>query len=453
MHAADHDRPRAPRLPPSGHDARSREIHRPGRVGAKAGRVVRGRPGGRNPGDPGVARLPLPHRARSAGRGIAASGSPASIASRLTSWRRGCRTSSGRACPTPSCGKAADTRHAARPADPRLPGSADAAGSEGARARRELRRPVAAVPRPRVADPRPRQVPGVRGLPATVDAPRNGALLRGDRQERSQRARLHQRALLVPERAPGAPLRHPERVGTGVPPGRPVGDAARRRADAGQHPRRFLVRHADLAGACAASGCSTTCSMRRRPSRPPTSRTSTKPTIGTSASMREQLEEHRKNAICASCHRRMDPLGFGLENFDAVGAWRDDGGQVPDRRVGPAARRPPFHRPRRAAEDSLGRPRRVCPRDHVEAPDLRARTRPRALRLPDRQAHRQPAAEVRLQVLGPRARNRQQPAVPVAAVRVGVQARPALPRTADRTGPTALVRAPRDESNKESPAP
>ena len=44
--------------------------------------------------------------------------------------------------------------------------------------------------------------------------------------------------------------------------------------------------------------------------------------IGTSASMRAQLEEHRKNPTCASCHRRMDPLGFGLENFDAVGAWR-----------------------------------------------------------------------------------------------------------------------------------
>jgi hypothetical protein len=64
-------------------------------------------------------------------------------------------------------------------------------------------------------------------------------------------------------------------------------------------------------------------------------------TIGTSASMREQLEEHRKNAICASCHRRMDPLGFGLENFDAVGAWRttegkfpiDASGQLPDGRT------------------------------------------------------------------------------------------------------------------------
>ncbi len=44
--------------------------------------------------------------------------------------------------------------------------------------------------------------------------------------------------------------------------------------------------------------------------------------IATAASMRLQLEEHRKNATCASCHVRMDPLGFGLENFDAIGAYR-----------------------------------------------------------------------------------------------------------------------------------
>ncbi|MEP6707894.1 MAG: DUF1592 domain-containing protein [Pyrinomonadaceae bacterium] len=51
--------------------------------------------------------------------------------------------------------------------------------------------------------------------------------------------------------------------------------------------------------------------------------------IGLSSSMREQLEQHRKNAICASCHTRMDPLGFGLENFDAIGGWRTKDGQFP----------------------------------------------------------------------------------------------------------------------------
>jgi mono/diheme cytochrome c family protein len=39
-------------------------------------------------------------------------------------------------------------------------------------------------------------------------------------------------------------------------------------------------------------------------------------------SVRERLEEHRKNPACATCHRVMDPLGFSLENFDATGAWR-----------------------------------------------------------------------------------------------------------------------------------
>jgi uncharacterized protein DUF1592/uncharacterized protein DUF1588/uncharacterized protein DUF1585/uncharacterized protein DUF1587/uncharacterized protein DUF1595 len=39
-------------------------------------------------------------------------------------------------------------------------------------------------------------------------------------------------------------------------------------------------------------------------------------------SVRERLSEHRKNPACASCHVRMDPLGFALENFDATGTWR-----------------------------------------------------------------------------------------------------------------------------------
>jgi mono/diheme cytochrome c family protein len=39
--------------------------------------------------------------------------------------------------------------------------------------------------------------------------------------------------------------------------------------------------------------------------------------------MRERMEAHRRDPACANCHRIMDPLGFALENFDAVGAWRD----------------------------------------------------------------------------------------------------------------------------------
>ena len=38
--------------------------------------------------------------------------------------------------------------------------------------------------------------------------------------------------------------------------------------------------------------------------------------------MRDAMERHRRNPACASCHAQMDPLGFALENFDAVGRWR-----------------------------------------------------------------------------------------------------------------------------------
>jgi hypothetical protein len=38
--------------------------------------------------------------------------------------------------------------------------------------------------------------------------------------------------------------------------------------------------------------------------------------------MREQMEQHRANPVCASCHKVMDPLGFALENYDAIGNWR-----------------------------------------------------------------------------------------------------------------------------------
>ena len=40
-------------------------------------------------------------------------------------------------------------------------------------------------------------------------------------------------------------------------------------------------------------------------------------------SMRERMSQHRSNAVCASCHAMIDPLGFGLEQFDPVGRWRE----------------------------------------------------------------------------------------------------------------------------------
>ena len=43
---------------------------------------------------------------------------------------------------------------------------------------------------------------------------------------------------------------------------------------------------------------------------------------GKTLSVRERMEEHRKNPACASCHRVIDPIGLALENFDTIGAWR-----------------------------------------------------------------------------------------------------------------------------------
>ena len=54
-------------------------------------------------------------------------------------------------------------------------------------------------------------------------------------------------------------------------------------------------------------------------------------TVSGKLSVRERLAEHRANPACASCHNPMDPLGFALENFDAVGRWRThDGGEAID---------------------------------------------------------------------------------------------------------------------------
>jgi len=51
---------------------------------------------------------------------------------------------------------------------------------------------------------------------------------------------------------------------------------------------------------------------------------------GEKLTARQQIERHRANTVCASCHARMDPLGFALENFDVIGRWRtrDEGGEI-----------------------------------------------------------------------------------------------------------------------------
>jgi mono/diheme cytochrome c family protein len=54
-----------------------------------------------------------------------------------------------------------------------------------------------------------------------------------------------------------------------------------------------------------------------------------KPGAELTGTLRQRMEQHRANPNCANCHQSMDPLGFGLENFDAIGAWRTLDGKEP----------------------------------------------------------------------------------------------------------------------------
>lgn len=74
------------------------------------------------------------------------------------------------------------------------------------------------------------------------------------------------------------------------------------------------------------------------PPPPPPDVPAIEPDIRGAATIREQLEKHRDIATCAECHRKIDPLGFALENFDAVGAWRN---QYPEKTlIDPAGKLP-----------------------------------------------------------------------------------------------------------------
>jgi len=65
------------------------------------------------------------------------------------------------------------------------------------------------------------------------------------------------------------------------------------------------------------------------PNVPPFEDTKAATDAGKTLSVRERMEEHRKNPACASCHRVIDPLGLSLDNFDVVGAWRIKDNGVP----------------------------------------------------------------------------------------------------------------------------
>ena len=188
-------------------------------------------------------------------------------ASATSSWRRACRSSSGAAFPTTSCSTLAGA--AAGCSDPAVLEQQVRrmlADPRARRARQQLRRPVAAP-----AQPARRRRPTRTQFPDFDDNLRQAfqreteLLLRAASCARTAASLdlLTADYTFVNERLAQA-LRHPERLRQPLPPRAGDRRSARGPARPGQHPDGHLARRPHLAGACAASGFSTTCSARRR---------------------------------------------------------------------------------------------------------------------------------------------------------------------------------------------
>ena len=198
---------------------------------------------------------------------------------------------------------------------------------------------------------------------------------------RPQRRRAADRRLLVRERAAGEALWDSRHLRQPFPARHVRRRRARRPARPGQHPDGDVVSQSDVGGDARHAGCWRTCSARRRRRRRPTCPRSRTPartvSRGRCASAWRCIG---KNPVCASCHQRMDPLGFALENFDAVGKWRTASDGAPIDAVGVVAGRHHVRRRRRAAR-AAGQPQgRFRPHAQREAAGLCDRPRRRLSR-------------------------------------------------------------------------
>jgi hypothetical protein len=87
--------------------------------------------------------------------------------------------------------------------------------------------------------------------------------------------------------------------------------------------------------------------LGQKPPPPPPSVPALEPDIRGAVTIRQQLEQHRKQETCAACHAKMDPAGFALENFDVMGGWRDryraEGGGTPEPGLAKSGQKFAFH--------------------------------------------------------------------------------------------------------------
>src|SRR6185312_11962518 len=156
-----------------------------------------------------------------------------------------------------------------------------------------------------------------RRQPPAGDEGRDRAVLRQHHARRPQPDGSPQRRLHVRERAAGAALRHPDVYGSRF-----------RRVPVTSEARRGLLGQASIL--TVTSYPNRTSPVERGkwvltnllgvppspppPNIPPLQENSEN---GKPRSLRERMEQHRKDPVCAGCHKSMDPIGFALENFDA----------------------------------------------------------------------------------------------------------------------------------------
>ena len=238
-------------------------------------------------------------------------------------------------------------------------------------------------PQPRRREARREEVPRMECRAQRSDAHRDQHVLRGGAARGPPDRRLPRRQIHLPERIAREALRHRRCHRPRVPPCRSDDRPAQRRPHPGQRPDRLRAIPPALRWCCAASTCSKTSSARRPRLRRPTSRARRR-AVGVAKSLRQQMEQHRSDAVCASCHSKMDVLGFGTRKLRRHRPVAHQDGKFPVDASGAFPNGKSFTTPDGNEGAAPRQHAGVHPLPRRENADLRARPGRRILRPPHR---------------------------------------------------------------------
>ena len=209
-----------------------------------------------------------------------------------------------------------------------------------------LRRSGCGLRNLRASHPTPSCFPGVRRDPSRGVPAGDRAVHREPAQGRPQRPRAVDRELHVPQRAAGATLRRSGRVRQPLP-ARDAADA-QRGGPLGQGSILMLTSYADRTSPVLRGKWLLENMFGAPPPPPPANVPPFRRPRRQASRLRRatRMEQHRHNPVCAAATCAIDPLGFALENFDAIGKWRDIGRGRRSTRRDAARRHAQFNSPR-----------------------------------------------------------------------------------------------------------